>query len=388
MGIYDRDWVRSGGGAQRGGSRRGGFSPGGGPGALDRVRMFSATTWIIIICAAVYIIDGFMRPQSAAQLKSPNSWTLIGLRSSVPLDQKVRVDPPLDEPPRLQTQVAPQVYQATRDLYVGDESVGVATFQNMSFLKRWGFFSTSTAIVGVNAQGGLEGAQLWRFISFQFLHANFWHVFMNMFGLWIFGPLVERQLGRKRFLAFYLLCGIIGGLLYLLLNVAGGVLADYGMNSVPFLLPNDPHLPLVGASAGVFGVLFAGAYLAPNMTVLLFFVIPMRLVTLAYGLVILAVFTLWTNGENAGGEAAHLGGAAAGFYFIRHQQHLHGFFDFLGRVDPTSRSFKGKRVKAGASSPRAIDAAEVDRILAKIHEKGLHSLTAKEKRTLRESSKR
>jgi len=136
-------------------------------------------------------------------------------------------------------------------------------------------------------------------------------------------------------------------------------------------------------------VLFAGAYLAPNMTVLLFFLIPIRLVTLAYGLVIFALLTLWTNGSNAGGEAAHLGGALAGFYFIRRQHHLHGFFDFLGRVDPTSRSAKAKRVGAGSSNARrAVDDAEIDRILAKIHAKGLNSLTSKEKRILRDSSKR
>lgn len=379
MGIYDRDWVRS-GNATTGGPRRVGQS-GGSP--FDRMRMFSATTWIIIVCAAVFILDGFMKPQGA-RLQQPGSWTLVGLESSVELDKDVRINPPLSQPPADPIAIAPGSIQAQRYLYKGDEQVGVVTYQNMSFLKRWGFFSTSTAIVGVNPDGRLEGAQFWRFISFQFLHAGFWHVFVNMFGLWIFGPLVERQLGRKRFLAFYLLCGIFGAFLYLLLNAAGTVLAGFGMDSVPFLLPNDTHLPLIGASAGVFGVLFAGAYLAPNMTVLLLFIIPMRLVTLAYGLVILSLVTLWTNGTNAGGEAAHLGGAIAGFYFIRNQHHLHGFFDLLGRVDPTSRSSKARRGGRG----RAVDDAEIDRILAKIHEKGLNSLTAKEKRILRDSSKR
>jgi membrane associated rhomboid family serine protease len=383
MGIYDRDWVRTGGGVPRGG----GHGVPGGQGALARVRMFSATTWIIIACAAVFIVDGFMKPYGA-QLEKPGSWTLVGLESSVKLDGTIRVDPPLNEPPADWSQIGPGTFQAQRHLFVGESQVGTATFQNMSALKRWGFFSTATAIVGVNASGGLEGAQFWRVISFQFLHAGFWHVFVNMFGLWIFGPLVERKLGRKRFLAFYLLCGIFGAFLYLLLNAAGTILAGFGMDSIPFLLPNDTHLPLIGASAGVFGVLFAGAYLAPNMTVLLFFLIPMRLATLAYGLVILSLYALWTNGANAGGEAAHLGGAIAGFYFIRHQHHLHGFFDFIGRVDPTSRSSKARRISGGGGVRRSVEDSEIDRILAKIHEKGLNSLTAKEKRILRDSSKR
>ena len=399
--------------------------------ALDRVRMFSMTTWIIIICAAVYIIGGFMKPQGAA-LQNPRSWTLTGLEIYSPAylatvqtvqeigrDQwaklspqqrsnevtarisvweqaiaaheagKTQYVPPLNQPPQQIRQIASSTFGAERDLFANGKRIGVASYQSMSPLKRWGFFSTTTAIIGLNAQGNLVGAQFWRFITFQFLHADFWHVFMNMFGLWIFGPLVERQLGRKRFLAFYLLCGIFGAFLYLMLNFTGVVLSSYGMDAVPFLLPNDPHVPLIGASAGVFGVLFAGAYLAPNMTVLLFFLIPIRLVTLAYGLVIFALLTLWTNGSNAGGEAAHLGGALAGFYFIRRQHHLHGFFDFLGRVDPTSRSAKAKRVGAGSSNARrAVDDAEIDRILAKIHAKGLNSLTSKEKRILRDSSKR
>ena len=400
MGIYDRDWVRT------GASRRG-PGPGsgmGGGGAMQKMRGFSVTTWIIIVCVLVYIVDGLLVPSGAA-LEKPGSWTMVGrvqvldAQGQPPvIDSKtLRFDPPLTRAPYYTPTPSGRPnpgLQGFRKVFDGDRQVSELYYQNMPLLKRLGYFSTSRALVGWSSSGQMMGGEFWRFISFQFLHADFWHLLVNMFGLWIFGPLIERCLGGKRFLAFYLLCGIFGACMYLLLNAGGAALAMFGATA-PILLFNDPQVPLIGASAGVFGVLLAGAYLSPNTMVLLFFVIPIRLVTLAYGLVAVALFTLiFYNdkaGSNAGGEAAHVGGAIAGYYFIRKQHHLHGFFDFIGRVDPTSRTSKARRSGRQSTSTRQADAkldAEIDRILSKIHAKGLQSLSAKEKRILRDSSKR
>ena len=200
------------------------------------------------------------------------------------------------------------------------------------------------------------------------------HLIFNMIGLYFFGPLVERYLGGKRYLAFYLLCGIFGAILYLILNLGGYIVGQ----DFPGLIFNDTATPLVGASAGVFGVLMAGAFLVPNVKVLVFFILPMRLSTMAYVLVTIALLTVVFGGNNAGGEAAHLGGAAAGWYFIRNAHHLNGFFDFLGRADPTSKHFALKK--------KEYTQVDVDKILDKIHNKGLQSLTAKEKKILHEAS--
>ena len=104
----------------------------------------------------------------------------------------------------------------------------------------------------------------------------------------------------------------------------------------------------------------------------------MKLAQLAWGLVILSIVWVLLGKGNAGGEAAHLGGAAAGFYFIRRPHLLHGFFDILGRVDPTSRS----------RLDRTVDRAKIDRVLDKISREGVHALTSKEKRLLHEASDR
>jgi len=161
----------------------------------------------------------------------------------------------------------------------------------MSPIEYWCHFSAYTVI---------QLHQVWRFITFQFLHAGFSHIAFNMFALYMFGPMIESYLGRRRFLAFYLLCGAAGGAAYILLWQF-------------HLLVTSPYVPLVGASAGIFGVLVAGAVVSPSATIMLLFPpIPMQLKTFAWVLIGVAVFTVFTSGHNAGGEAAHLGGAAMG----------------------------------------------------------------------------
>src|SRR5262249_21154560 len=151
-------------------------------------------------------------------------------------------------------------------------------------LQAYGHFSTAL---------GFFGLQLWRFITFQFLHASLMHVLMNMFGLWVFGGMVEEYLGSKRYFAFYLTCGIFGGVSYLALNFLGNLFPPVHL---PFLLPDSIYTPLVGASAGVFGVIMACAFIAPNAMVVLFFPpVPLRLKWLAYGYVALAAWNLFRN---------------------------------------------------------------------------------------------
>jgi membrane associated rhomboid family serine protease len=165
----------------------------------------------------------------------------------------------------------------------------------------WGYFSSEMA---------LNHLQLWRFVTYEFLHANGRHVFGNMLGLYFFGPMVEAHWGKPRYIVFYLVCGVAGALSYLLLTAL-------------HVLGSTPYSPMIGASACVFGVLIAGATVAPDTTVMLIFPpIPMKLKTMAWLMVGLAAYTVLNSGPNAGGEAAHLGGALLGFVLIRNPQWL------------------------------------------------------------------
>lgn len=243
-------------------------------------------------------------------------------------------------------------------------------------LYTYGHFSTYTAF---------QRLEVWRFVTFQFLHdpSSILHLAFNMFGLWVFGGIVEETLGRRKYLAFYLVCGIFGGLLYLVLNLLGAIFHI----RFPGLLFEDTRVPLIGASAGVFGVILACAYIAPkSMVRLLFPPISLSMRVFAYGYVVLAAFNLLMGGHNAGGDAAHLGGAAAGAFFIRNNHLLRDFFDV----------FKDSRKEKPAAPARPSRAQErqrredsdIDAILQKISERGIQSLTAREKKLLQKDTER
>ncbi|HWE04046.1 MAG TPA: rhomboid family intramembrane serine protease [Tepidisphaeraceae bacterium] len=198
-------------------------------------------------------------------------------------------------------------------------AVYVVNVMGHDWLYQFGYFSSDTAI---------SQFEVWRFITFQFLHGSIQHLFFNMLALYFFGPMVEQYLGQRKYVAFYLLCGAAGAVSYLLLMVAG-------------LLREGPFTPLVGASAGILGILMAGATrVAPDATVMLIFPpIPMKLRTMAWIFVGIAAYTIFSNGHNAGGEAAHLGGAALGYLLIQRP-------DFLNYVTrwPKPRS-RGRGMK-------------------------------------------
>jgi membrane associated rhomboid family serine protease len=243
----------------------------------------------------------------------------------------------------------------------------------------FGHFSTNTAFAKL---------EVWRFVTFQFLHANFWHIAFNMLALFFFGPAVEAYCGsRRRFLAFYFTCGIAGAALYLVLNLFG----QFGVQ-LPGVLLNRADTPLVGASAGVFGVLMATARIAGNATMLVMFVIPMKVKTGAWLLFGLALFNLLAGGTNQGGDAAHVGGAIAGWLLILRLHLLNDFFDIFGGGAGKSAGKKKTSARRSRTAPGGgggssrTDApltpreeAKLDAILEKVSNRGMDALTKKER---------
>jgi membrane associated rhomboid family serine protease len=256
---------------------------------------------------------------------------------------------------------------------VSGEQIGLRFSMPMPFLQSWGHFSAGRLL-----RGQWDWIpEVWRLITFQFLHASPMHLILNMFGLYIFGPLVEQDLGRKRFLVFYLLCGAAGGALYLLLVALGKIALMAGIGHVPGLLLEDWYTPLIGASAGVFGVLMACAAIAPHQIVYLIFPpIPMRMRTFAWGFFAIALISLFIGTSNAGGQAAHIGGALAGWFLIRRRYWLRDILRLLHLEEGPLR--------AGAHRRGGDD--RVDRILDKARQHGVDSLSPREKRTLHRAS--
>lgn len=200
--------------------------------------------------------------------------------------------------------------------------------------------------------------QVWRLASYQFLHANLLHLVVNMMGLFFLGPTLEKHWGSRRFILFYLGCGVAGGLTFLLLMALKILGAGV----------------LVGASGAILGVMVACAILFPQFVVFLF-VIPMPIRVLVVVMTLMYVLNIVAQGRNAGGNAAHLGGMAAGAAYVL----------LLPRVEKLRLRMHAQSWDKRMEESRKLR-IEVDRILAKVHRFGLHSLTAREKKMLKKAT--
>lgn len=242
------------------------------------------------------------------------------------------------------------------------------------------FWAASVEFGKFTIREGIGGVQVWRLITFQFLHGDFGHLLFNSIAIYFFGAFVEQQLRSRAFLVFYLLCGVAGALGYAALVSVSDAYRDVGV---------------VGASGGIFGILVVAAMIAPDMRVQLLFppvTLTMRLMAilmLGWGLLVVV-----TGGRNAGGEAGHLGGALAGFLLWKVPV-LRGLLANLSRpggrgpgkrlafpIRITKSEKRYEKKLRPKSSVSGAEAGEVDRILDKINEHGLQSLTAEERELL------
>ena len=156
-------------------------------------------------------------------------------------------------------------------------------------------------VLGHNYLGGrgeIPGFWPWQFVTYSFLHGGFGHIFLNMFGLWMFGVQIENRWGSRRFAIFYFVC-VIGAAL------------------VHVIVTPDP-VPTVGASGGVFGVLIAFAMLYPNQPIYLYFLFPIKAKYLVAGLIVLDLFSVLSGESNDIANWAHLGGAFTGFVMTQY----------------------------------------------------------------------
>jgi len=210
---------------------------------------------------------------------------------------------------------------------------------------------------------GLAHGAVWQLVTYQFLHGNELHILMNMLGLWFVGRELERVIGTRRFVALYLVGGVVAGLAQMVIAPAGG--------------------SLIGASGSVFAVLLAFTTLFPDLvvTALVFFVIPVRMRARTLGIVAVAASVVFgISGVEPGvGHVAHLGGCLAGWIFgvIQRERFGEGGSFRWGR-------WRRRFWRPGApSSLRPMPT--VDEVLAKVFRDGIQSLSREERRILEES---
>jgi membrane associated rhomboid family serine protease len=201
-----------------------------------------------------------------------------------------------------------------------------------------------------------------------FMHGGFFHILFNMYALWLFGGEVERSMGSKPFLRFYLVTGIGAGIITYLFNI-------------------EARMPTVGASGAIFGILVAYAMMFPRNIILAFFIIPMRAWQFVIIFGLFELIASVSSGGSGGGIAynAHLGGMAIGFLYIYFGRTVKYYWNgFMGQSDSDRRR---KRIHSVVDTEEYIR-NEIDPILDKISKYGMNSLTRKEKKKLRDAKDR
>lgn len=251
----------------------------------------------------------------------------------------------------------------------------------------------------------------WQLITYQFLHGGFFHIFFNLFMLWMFGVELENEWGSGKFLAYYLLAGIGAGLAHLIIGPLFGQIG-----------------PTVGASGSIYGILLAFALSHPDRQIYMFpFFIPIKS---KYFILILIGFDLfaglWSPGSGVA-HFAHLGGAATGYILMKLGDDL-AIYRFTDKFFQTRRTGYGRQDSFGTrsstggggkvftvswtkppeqkieekrydesphSGQRAfeidgekITQSRIDEILDKISESGYQNLSDREKHILTELSKK
>jgi membrane associated rhomboid family serine protease len=198
----------------------------------------------------------------------------------------------------------------------------------------------------------------WTALTYMFLHGGLGHIFFNMLALFFFGPRVEARIGSRPFLTMYLVAGLFGAGLSAIL--AAGA-------------------PILGASAGVFGVSLAFAYFYPTEQILIWGIIPIqaRLLVILTGL--FALFAGFTGAQGGIAHFAHLGGYLGAFLYLKWLDRRRTAYK--RRVEKPSPEIT-KRLTAYQNIDKSriheLNREEVDRILDKISAKGIGSLTAQE----------
>jgi len=207
--------------------------------------------------------------------------------------------------------------------------------------------------------------KIWQLFTYLFIHGGIFHIFFNMFVLWMFGKDLESQWGKMEFLLFYFVCGIGAGLITVLFSV----------NSI---------VPIVGASGAIYGLLLAYGFTYPNQMVYLYGLVPIKVKYMVLGLGAIAFFASLSASQSNVSHITHLSGMIIGLIFI--------YFNINWKV--IKLWYIRMRLKGLSQQPAKQDNEEaqmkkqVDKILDKLNDSGWDSLTKQEENYLTQATKR
>jgi membrane associated rhomboid family serine protease len=233
----------------------------------------------------------------------------------------------------------------------------------------------------------------WTLFTYSFAHSltDIFHILFNMLALYWFGKLFVEYLGSDKLVALYVLGGLAGGVLYLIM-----------FNTIPYFVEASNFNGMVGASAAVYAIMVATAVLLPDYTFYLLFLGPVKIKYIVFFYIVISF--LGSVGPNAGGNIAHLGGALMGFVYMKQLQagvNWGGWItitlDWIKelvqprpkvKVSYRKEETNGSRKPAKTSAKSKISQEEIDAILDKISDGGYESLSKEEKEKLFNASKK
>lgn len=260
---------------------------------------------------------------------------------------------------------------------------------------------------------------IYQLFTYMFAHGGFSHIFFNMFALWMFGCIVERTWGAKKFLTYYIVCGVGAGLFQELAQfvqfylIASEQLPHFTLAQT-MKVANAAFLNLwttVGASGAVYGILLAFGMLYPEERIFIFpLPVPIKAKWFVMGYAAIELFMAFSTTGDGVAHLAHLGGMVFGFFLIRYWRHHpdirysrrsgQQFFDSM-RASWERRT--GRKDRGGVftnsantrhesdwdyNARRKAEQERMDEILDKIRRNGYESLTREEKQQLFDASNR
>ena len=207
--------------------------------------------------------------------------------------------------------------------------------------------------------------KIWQIFTYSFIHGGFFHIFFNMFVLWMFGKDLENQWGTKDFLIYYFVCGM----------GAGFITALFGINSI---------IPVVGASGAIYGLLVAYGFTYPNRLVYLYGLFPLKVKHMVLGLGVIAFFASMSASQSNISHITHISGMIIGLIMMYFNLSWSGlkmwYFKFrLKNISQQSSTNNDKEKQMRQ---------KVDEILDKLNDNGWESITEKEEKYLNQASKK
>lgn len=213
----------------------------------------------------------------------------------------------------------------------------------------------------------------WTLLTYAVIHLNLWHILFNMWGLFLFGQILQDFLGPRKILYFYLWGALAGGILFLAL-----------MNLIPQGSMAAPFSNLHGASGAIYAIICGAAFLVPNYSMNLLLFGPVKIKYIAIGFVLLS-FVQIPDG-NAGGNIAHIGGALGGIAYLRYLQGAFRWKKPYRSPGPGPRP-PARVVRMESNRKTVSREEELDLLLDKISEKGIENLTREERIRLEQLSR-